>query len=343
MSVPPDPVARALQLRAELERIDAATLRRTLLALSFARRRIDQSIAALLEALGDPETALTSNALSLATRAETLRQIEAALNRAGLQLEPALIRAREQAVEAALTAAEEIAQAQGFSLQDGLDTARRWTRLDESAVKELVETMQDGRPMSRWIRQFGPETRQAIEETIERAVTEHANVGDLGRELAKQADLAERRALLVTRESTFGVQRRAADESFKQNRRILRGKMRIEKLDEKTCRTCVALNGVIYPVDQIIPTHVGCRMTPAPVVRGGIGIQEIENGDEWLAQQSELHQRTVIGSEAGYDAWKAGEVQLADFTEVYETEWGPQTRIVGAERAKANAAKRRAS
>lgn len=342
MSAPQTPANIAAQLRRDLDAIDAAAIRRALAIYGAARRRLMEQISSLIEALGDPTTAVTSNAMALVNRSELLRQIETVLTRAGVQIEPTLIEARRTAITTALDAAEAFMQSQGASIANQIDIAADWVRLDEMAVRELVNTLNDGTPMSRWLRGLGPETAKAVEETIERAIAEHVNVGDLGRELAKQTELAERRAMLITRESTFAVQRRATDQAYQANRRILRGKMRIERLDEKTCRACVALNGTIYPVDQIIPTHVGCRMTIAPVPRGGIGLQEIEDGDEWLRGQSETLQRRTIGSEEGWQAWTNGDVDLIDFVETYETEWGPQTRIVGAERAKVNATQRRA-
>lgn len=66
------------------------------------------------------------------------------------------------------------------------------------------------------------------------------------------------------------------------------------------------------------------------------------NAVEYLESLSEDQQRMVLGSQDGVEAWRSGEVDLDDFSEVYETEWGPQERIVGVERARANAARRRA-
>lgn len=340
MSVPPDPIELALKLRRDLDALDAVAIRRALLIYGRARRRIEEQIEELLAALGDPAAPVPSNALSLATRAELLTQIEVTLTRAGVQIEPALVEARREAVRLALDAAQQMSQAQGFDIKDRIDLARSWTRLDEQAVKELVETTADGTPLNRWLRELGPETRAAVEETIERAVTEHANVGDLAKELSKETGMAERKALMTTRESTFGVQRRAADQTYRANNHLLKGKMRIERTDGKTCRSCLALHGTIYPVEATMPGHVGCRRVEAPVLRSGRGLQDVQSGEDWLAAQPGAVQRAVLGGQPGYDAWQAGEAELIDFTETYQTEWGPQTRMVGAERAKANARRR---
>lgn len=341
MSIPPpDPLELADRLLRDLSQIDAVAFRRAMAIYGQARIRIMAQVDALIAALGDPTTRLTSDALSLASRAELLAQIEQTLTRAGIAIEPTLIAARQEAVAAALKAAEDIATAQGFTLKDRIDLARSWSRLDESAVNELVSTMADGTPLNRWLGRLGPETRAAVEQVIDRAVVENVNVGDLARELAKETGMAERRALMVTRESTFGVQRRATDQSYRQNSDRLKGKMRVEVMDQKTCRACVALNGVIYDVKDNEPGHVNCRRRMIPVLKSGIGIQEIESGDAWLRKQPESVQRTTLGN-PGYEAWQAGEVELSDFTESYDTEWGAQTRIVGADRARANAARRR--
>ena len=345
MSVPSDPFELADLMRRDLDAIDSAAIRRALRIYGAARSRIiaqiDQLIAEVLAAMGDPDAPFTSNALSLTTRAELLTQIETVLTRAGVQIEPTLIAARQEAIGVALDYAEQMATAQGFSLKDRIDVARSWTRLDERAVKELVDRLDDGTPLNRWLRELGPETKKAVEDVLERAVTEHANVGDLSRELVKQTGMAERRALMVTRESTFAVQRKATDQVYTANGHLLSGKLRVERLDSKTCRACLALHGTIYPVNVTMPRHIGCRAVEQPVLRSGRGLQEVDHtGDEWLRGQPESIQRAALG-DPGYDAWQDGSADLQDFSEVYETEWGPQTRIVGAERAKANAARRR--
>jgi len=342
VSIPDDPLVIAAMLRARLDEIDAVAISMALRIYGAAHARLLEQVMALIEALGDPTQPVPSNALALASRAELLTQIEQTLTRAGVRIEPALIEARRQAVTVALKAAEDMATAQGFTLKDRIDLARSWSRLDEQAVQELVETLGDGTPLSRWLRRLGPETRLAVEQTIERAVTEKVNVGELARELAHETEMSERRALTVTRESTFGVNRRAADQAYRANSHRLRGKMRIESLDQKTCRACVSAHGTIYPVEASVPTHVNCRMRLIPIVKSGIGVQELQSGEEWLREQDAATQRMALGSEAGYEAWREGDVALSDFTEVQETQWGPQSRVVGLERARANAARRRA-
>ncbi|MCB1512206.1 MAG: hypothetical protein KDJ36_14995, partial [Hyphomicrobiaceae bacterium] len=238
MSVPSDPFELADLMRRDLDAIDSAAIRRALRIYGAARSRIiaqiDQLIAEVLAAVGDPDAPFTSNALSLTTRAELLTQIETVLTRAGIQIEPTLISARQEAIGVALDYAEQMARSQGFSLKDRIDVARSWTRLDERAVKELVDRLDDGTPLNRWLRELGPETKKAVEDVLERAVTEHANVGDLSRELVKQTGMAERRALMVTRESTFAVQRKATDQVYTANSHLLSGKLRVERLDGKT-------------------------------------------------------------------------------------------------------------
>lgn len=342
MSIPDDPIAIAAALRIRLEAIDAATVRRAIRIYGAARVRLIRQVMALIESLGDPVQPVPSSALSLASRAELLTQVETVLTRAGVQIEPTLRTARQQAVTAALEAAEQMAAAQAVDARQKLELARQWARLDEQAVAELVDTTADGTPLNRWLRELGPETVEIVEGKIERAIVEHVNVGDLAEELVQEVEMSERRAMMTVRESSFGVQRRANDQVYKANESRLSGKMRDERLDAKTCRACLSLHGQIYPVDATMPGHIGCRRLEIPILRSGRGVQDPdESTDEYLESLSAEQQRMVFGSREGVEAWKSGEVALGDFTEVYENEWGPQTRIVGVERAKANAARRK--
>jgi hypothetical protein len=270
VSIPDDPLVIAAMLRARLDEIDAVAISRALRIYGAAHARLLEQVMALIDSLGDPTQPVPSNALALASRAELLTQIETVLTRAGVQIEPTLIEARQQAVAVAMEAAEAMAGAQAADMRQKAELARDWAKLNERAVKELVESTADGEPLGRWLRELGPETRAAVEEKIERAVVESVNVGDLAEKLTREVDMSQRRALMVTRESSFGVQRRASEQQYRENRRLLRGKMRIEKIDEKTCRACLAHHGTIYPVDALVPRHVNCVVEGTRVRATGV-------------------------------------------------------------------------
>lgn len=342
---PLDPLELAAEIRRELDALDRVAMSRALRIYGAARARIVAQIEALIDeiiALGiDPAEPFVGNTLSLTTRGELLDQIETILTRAGIQIEPTLIETRRKAIAAAIRFAEQTAIAQGFTLADRIDIARTWTRINEAAVNDLTQRLADGTPLNRWLRRLGPEARIASEQTIERAVVERINVGDLARELVKQTAMNERRALMVARESSFAVHRAAADLTYRSNDHLLRGKMRIERLDEKTCRACLALHGTIYPVDALMPGHPNCRRAEIPVLRIGRGLQAVDKtGEQFVGEMTDRQKHAVLGSRDAVSAWESGEVALGDFVEVGQTEWGPQTRIVGLDKARVNAARR---
>jgi hypothetical protein len=147
VSIPDDPLVIAAMLRARLDEIDAVAISRALRIYGAAHARLLEQVMALIESLGDPTQPVPSNALALASRAELLTQIETVLTRAGVQIEPTLIEARQQAVAVAMEAAEAMAGAQAADMRQKAELARDWAKLNERAVKELVESTADGEPL----------------------------------------------------------------------------------------------------------------------------------------------------------------------------------------------------
>lgn len=331
----------ALKLHNTLAALDRQTSGKVGRVYGVVRTRLLNQIALLAEALGDPDTALPSDAVSLIGRADLLRQIEVGLTRAGVAAEPHLLTARKAAIDAAVTAAEKMISSQRSRASRSAARLFGWEKIDPAKINELIATLQDGTPLDRWLRKLGPETAAAVETAIERGVIEGVNVGELAKRLAAETGMADRRAMMAVRESTFGISRRANDETYRKNSKILAGKLRIEHIDEKTCRACLALHGRIYKVNEVMPGHPNCRRVEVPILKSGAGVQEVEQtGEAYLSQLSDDQLIRVFGSVDAVAAWKAGDVTLDDFHDVVETEWGPQTRIVGLNRALASAARR---
>jgi len=84
-------------------------------------------------------------------------------------------------------------------------------------------------------------------------------------------------------------------------------------LDHRTCPSCVALHGQIFPLSEVLVDHPRGRCEPIPVFSDYAGLEGIEPGISWLSRQSEETQRTILGP-ARYNAWKAGAVDLSEYS-----------------------------
>jgi hypothetical protein len=63
--------------------------------------------------------------------------------------------------------------------------------------------------------------------------------------------------------------------------------------------------------------------TIADIPETSMSADETPRGADWFAAQSASVQRTILGSQVGYDAYASGEVKLADFKGVHhDPVWG---------------------
>lgn len=105
------------------------------------------------------------------------------------------------------------------------------------------------------------------------------------------------------------------------------GYKRFAAKDPRTCPLCLALDGEVYPTDELMNVHPNDRCIMVPIVRG---VPEItwETGEEWLRRQDPAIQQGVLGPTA-FEAWDNGQIELRDL--VNKTEhpiWGPSLERV---------------
>lgn len=146
-----------------------------------------------------------------------------------------------------------------------------------------------------------------------------------------------RRGVAATvRTSTNYVVNQAREETMRQNSDVV-GKVKlVATLDDRTTLVCAARDGEVYPINEgpRPPFHPNCRTMVVPITKSAkeLGLEgvlkegdtsklarESMNGEvpadvtyeEWLADQPEDVQRTVLGP-ARQELWKAGKVGLKD-------------------------------
>lgn len=87
--------------------------------------------------------------------------------------------------------------------------------------------------------------------------------------------------------------------------------IRIAALDDRTCMSCVALNGTQIPLGSTVDDHWNGRCTSITVIKG-VEPPNVQTGEDWFAARSEQEQRSQMGN-AAYEAWRDGAISLKDF------------------------------
>ena len=98
---------------------------------------------------------------------------------------------------------------------------------------------------------------------------------------------------------------------------------------------CLALDGEIYPTDELMSVHPNDRCIMIPNVRGA---KEIiwESGEDWLRKQDEEIQKQVLGPGA-LEMWNKGDIELIDLVNKVEHPiWGPSLQRNSLETLEAN-------
>jgi hypothetical protein len=115
------------------------------------------------------------------------------------------------------------------------------------------------------------------------------------------------------------------------NGQFIQKKIRIARLDERTCLSCVSLHGTALAPGERVDDHYRGRCTEFYVVPGGPQAPEFmqadstpgkrnfvpyQKGEDWfksLPESRQLKQASFAQSPAKWNAWKSGSIALVDF------------------------------
>jgi hypothetical protein len=105
------------------------------------------------------------------------------------------------------------------------------------------------------------------------------------------------------------------------NNDIIAYKVRRAVKDQRTCLTCLALDGTRLQPEERIDDHYSGRCFSTYVLTNGSGDTGGQTGEQWFNSLPELRQAqqaSFAANRAKYEAWKAGEFQLSDLIGDYD-------------------------
>lgn len=214
-----------------------------------------------------------------------------------------------------------------------------FNRINPAAVENLVGFMGDGSPLKSVLDRHGALAANVIREELTNAVIQGRNPKETARQIRKrlykdgEVPSGQLRSFLNTsRTETLRAYREASHQTYQQNADILEGWIWLSALNARTCRACIALHGTFHELGERMKSHVNCRCTQVPAIRGvDLGI---EKGTDWFAKQPAAVQKAVLDGEGEYESYKAGKVRLEDFTGLRRSvQWGDSYQALGLKRA----------
>lgn len=290
---------------------DQKTAERIIEIYARSFRRMERNIQALVkrieEARARGEYVSPSWAFQI-DRYETLQQqITSEVNKIAEGLESTIIRNQQAAVYQALGNTVTLAQ---MSAQNAGVTVS-FSRLNTAAAESIAGFLADGSPLNTLLAKLPGQASLAVANALTESIVEGHGATKTASRIKNALGGNMTRAMTIARTETIRAYREATSRSLKQNSDIIAGWVWVASFSRRTCASCLALAGTVHPVTERMESHVRCRCTQAPLLRGQA--VEFQKGEEWFATQPEIVQRSILGSNVAYDAYQNGQATLLDF------------------------------
>jgi len=197
-------------------------------------------------------------------------------------------------------------------------------RLPREAVEYMVGMAKDGKPVGDLLRRRMIREDQDVWQRLVDSLTKGTALGRNPRDVARDMrdDLAGglTKALVIARTEGLRPYREVSRSQYEKSGVVI-GQKRLTAHDGRVCGACLADDGVLYDLKEVISDHPQGRCTSVPVVRG-MPETTWTAGEDWFKQQSEDTQLSILGR-SKLEAWRDG---LFDFRNlVHRTDhptWG---------------------
>lgn len=204
----------------------------------------------------------------------------------------------------------------------GLSTT--FNQINSAAVENLVGALADGSPLKKVLRKYGRENAAVIEKTLIEGVTLGENPRKVARRMREAFGGNLTDALRVARTEQVRAYREASRQNYQANSDRVAGWIWVSSKSLRVCLACLSKDGQFYPLEKPQPSHINCRCTSYPLLKGQEPIQRTL-GKDWFAAQPDDVQREMMGIKA-HELYKAGKISLEDFEgSKTSAEWGEVT------------------
>lgn len=197
--------------------------------------------------------------------------------------------------------------------------------LHRGAFENARALLSSESPLKLLFDEIAPMAALKAREVFAQAIAEGWNPRKLGKALQAEIEgLSKRRAVLIARTEAIRSYRTANRDVYRRNSDVLRGWRWTAAKTPATCAMCLALDGEIFPVEDVLSSHPACRCWMTPLPRTDFGGPEPSLGEEYFAKLSEAEQNRILGK--GKAAmYRGGKITLKDNVRWKDSpDWGRQ-------------------
>jgi SPP1 gp7 family putative phage head morphogenesis protein len=296
----------AAQFRQALLQRDTAAGRQLIQAYGLAFTRLQTQLSVLTNKIQSARNAGETISVAWLQREERfktlMQQVGAEINQLANFADDLITRAQQAEVERALRDSGTLLT---VAATDANLTAR-FNQVNTGAVANLVGTLGNGSPLRSLLQQLPGDGRQQIEQALIEGVTLGENPRKFARRMQDALGGNLTRAMTIARTEQLRAYREASRATYSANADLVSGWQWLSARQTRTCASCWALDGQIFPVEKPLGSHPRCRCTMVPVLESA---PLRETGEQAFAQLPENQQREVLG-DAKFTAYRNKEITL---------------------------------
>jgi len=194
-------------------------------------------------------------------------------------------------------------------------------KIPVTAVEHMVGVAGEGGPIYTLLETAYPEAVDQMTDALIRNVALGIPPVQTAKEMMAGLAGGLNHALTVARTEQLRVYREASRLQYEASGAV-KGYKRFASKSGKTCALCLALDGEVYPTEELMSVHPNDRCVMIPLVRGA-SEPTWESGEDWLRKQDPEIQKQILGPGA-LEMWNSGEIELIDLVNKVEHPiWGP--------------------
>lgn len=218
----------------------------------------------------------------------------------------------------------------------GYGVGRFFDRVPVRAIENMIGMTGSGAPLRELLNEAAPLSVEHMTRALIEGLAMGLPPGQTARLMMDGMAMGLTRATLIARTEQLRVYREAARQQYDESGAIQTYE-RVCANQPDTCMACIALDGKLYPTNEIMEVHPADRCFMIPHVAGAAPIER-ERGKDWFARQSPELQKQMMGP-GRFELYSSGRVSLQDLvTQTDHPIWGRSlevTALKNLERAQA--------
>jgi len=190
--------------------------------------------------------------------------------------------------------------------------AAGFNRLPVDAIKNVLGFLDPQGPLYARLRLLAPHTASLVSDAIVSGVALGHNPRKIAGIVRDAFGGGLTDALRFTRTVQLYSYREANRATMFANQDVVEGWIWHAELGPRTCASCFANHGKVFPLSARLNDHHNGRCAAIPLVRGYEN-PVTETGEQWFGKQPEAFQKSVLG-DSKYKAWKGGKFEFGRLT-----------------------------